>query len=116
MKNQSTVYSNRNQMHVPVVPLTVEQLLKRLLLLLQVVELRAPPRQHITVNQATVNVHKLLLTLARSARTGGIMNGTAETLMKTATRFAKGKILPRHVHLVRIIMRMDHNGPARGKI
>ena len=46
-------------MHVPVVPLSVEQLLKRLLLLLQVVELRAPPRQHITVNQATVHVQRL---------------------------------------------------------
>ena len=54
-------------MHVPVVPLSVEQLLKRLLLLLQVVELRAPPRQHITVNQATVNVHKILIVLENGA-------------------------------------------------
>ena len=54
-------------MHVPVVPLSVEQLLKRLLLLLQVVELRAPPRQHITVNQATVHVHKILIVLENGA-------------------------------------------------
>ena len=68
------------------------------------------------VNQVMVLVLLLLLTLARSARTGSVMYGTEENLMKTAQRFVQGKILPRHVHLVRIIMRMDQNGPARGKI
>ena len=111
---RSTVYSNRNQMHVPVVQLSVDQLLKRLLLKLQEVVLAL--RYHMIVNQVMVLVLLLLLTLARSARTGSVMYGTEENLMKTAQRFVQGKILPRHVHLVRIIMRMDQNGPARGKI
>ena len=94
-------------MHVPVVPLSVEQLLKRLLLLLQVVELRAPPRQHMTVNQATVNVHKLLDLLDLFIR------GTAEMPVNPVIRFVKG--MTRHVHLVSLTIWMDQTGPAQLK-